>query len=172
MPIEFLKENSAKLDGIIRALVEEAQEALKSVNTRIAELNELLKEKEMQTDRSENASFQIAKDERDMKVALSLLYARRIASLQEELIPYNSTGFIAKGSTVKLVVETINGKNPELNQTEFICKLVSHDTSTAKKGLISIDSKVGAAILNRREGDTVSVKAPMGLVTYKIEGVY
>lgn len=167
-----LKAASDKLNSVMVNLIEETKRELADVNARIAQLNNQLQEKEMQTDRSENASFQIAKDERDVQVTIRNLLQNRIESLESESDNYIATGFITLGTTVDLRIITIAGKAPAINPTTFIVKLVNHDLSKANVGLIAVDSKVGSAIMGHAAGETVEVVTPKGVVSYKIERIY
>lgn len=167
-----LKSTSLQLNEVIRDLIEESERELQSVINRINELNIALQGKDMQTDRSENQDFQVAKDERDMKNAISNLLVTKIKSLQSELDEYTPNGFVTLGTTVELKVISVNGRAPEFSNTSLIFKLVQHATSDATKKLVAIDSTVGAAIIGRAAGETIDVDAPAGLITYKIERIY
>ena len=156
---------------VIKELTADTENRLRDINERIDELNKLLQSKEMFTDRSENASFQIATDERDMKLAIRGKLQKRINTLQTTSEDYTPTGVITKGSTVELLLMSIDGKKPT-GQSSFIIKLVEHEIEQANKSLISIKSKVGDALLNRVAGDIIEVLAPAGKVKYRIERCY
>lgn len=168
---ESLKKESEELDAVIQQVIAEARTEYDIVIKRIEELQAKLQAIE-KTDLSENADYQNAKDERDAKVAISNLLLKRIESMSTELGTYTPTGFIMLGTTVELSVITVNGKPPQLPKTNFIFKIVQHNTSNALRNLFAIDSKVGSAILGRAAGDVVDVSAPMGEITYKIERIY
>lgn len=167
-----LKPESDKLDDVIRELIQNTEREYQEITARIKELSVLLTEKEMQTDRTENASFQIAKDERDMKTSIGNLLLQKLEAMRTELGTYVPTGFITLGTTVELNLMAVDDKPPKNVKTHFIIKLVQHHTSNAKKALVAIDSKIGSAIVGRRAGETVTCKAPKGLLTYKIERIY
>lgn len=167
-----LKEASDKFENVMRDLIKSTEQELLDVNRRIDELNELLQTKEMNTDRSENASFQIATDERDVKVTVRSLLQKRIATFEAGIGNYTPTGFVTQGSTVELTVISIADKKPVNMKTSFIVKLVDHALSKADIGLVAVDSKVGSALLSHRAGDTIEVTAPKGLIKYRIERLY
>lgn len=167
-----LKTISSQLNDRIVQLIAEEKETLIQLENDIKELNIALQGKEMQVDRSENADFQIAKDKRDVKVALSNLHIQRIESMSSEIGEYASTGFITLGSTVELTLIAVDGQTPSLEENTFIFKLVQHHTSNALQQLVAIDSKVGASLLGRTSGEIVDVEAPMGRLTYRIERIY
>ena len=50
-------------------------------------------------------------------------------------------------------------------------RIVGGDESDMDKGWISIDSPVARALLGKREGDDVTVRAPRGDLTYTIIGI-
>jgi transcription elongation factor GreB len=54
---------------------------------------------------------------------------------------------------------------------EHTYRIVGGDESDTSKGWISIDSPVARALLGKREGDAVTVRAPKGEIEYTIVGV-
>lgn len=183
-----LRAVSEELTRDIERMIQEETAELEEITARIKELNyRLQNDPDLQTDRSENASFQIAKDERDVKVNISNIKMARIESLRNELGNYTSTGYIALGTTVELRViavknyDTLNflkkksvQGNREVVSTQdtVIFKLVHHNTSNEKRNLVAIDCIVGKAIVGRTSGEVVTVTTPLGEVTYKIERIY
>lgn len=168
-----LQSESKRLDNEINTMINEAQVSYAKYSRRVEELSyELQNNKDLQTDRSENNSYQIAKDERDFAAAMAAKEQQRIASMREGLTDYVPTGLITLGTTVELTIINVNGKAPNFKPNRFIVKLVPHDTSQSLHGLVAVDSIVGDAILNRQPGEVVEINAPMGLITYKIERIY
>ena len=167
-----LESVSREFDQTIQKLIVDTKNDLSKIEDEIEELNVKLQGNDMKTDRSENADYQIASDSRAMKMAMRNLLLQRIESMSHEIGSYVHTGFIALGTTVELNVVTVDGKTPNFKKTNFIFKLVQHNTSKALLNLVAIDSKVGAAILGRTAGDDVTVEAPGGLIKYRIERVY
>lgn len=167
-----LQSVSVQLNNVMLKLIEDTKKELLDVNKRIEQLNVQLQEKEMQTDRSENASFQIAKDERDVQVTIRNLLQNRIESLESESDNYIPTGFITLGTTVELKIVAIDGKPPTIHTTTFLAKLVNHDLSKADVGFLAIDSKVGSIIMGHPAGDIVEVVTQKGVISYKIERIY
>ena len=169
--IKDLQSYSAQLDDKLRELHAQTLVELQEINTRIEELNDLLQTKEMNTDRSENASFQIAKDERDIKVSIRSKLQKRVAALEAGSVAYVPTGIVTLGTTIDLSVITIDGMPPKV-PISFIGKIVEHDIAKASSGLIAVDGKAGAALLGKRSGDTVLIRAIKGDILYKIERMY
>ena len=171
---ESLKSEFVKFQDVLANLAEETREELVVVTARIDELNTLLQSEEMHADRSENASFEIAKDERDTKVTIQALKQKRLTTIETEAGgEYVPLGFIQLGSIVELTLLSISGDAPDQKKnTKFIIKLVSHEIGKPKVGLVAIDSKVGTALLQHKAGDIIETSAPKGKVKYKIERIY
>ncbi len=120
--------------------------------------------KEMQRARElgdlrENAEYQAAKDRQTyVQARISMLRRRmnEIALMNMDRIPHGKAGF---GSTVTLREQT---------GTERIYQLVMPEDADAEKGLISTSSPIGRAILNKEEGDDVSVTTPAGTRRFEI----
>lgn len=166
-----LQSVSQRLDGVVQQLIIDTKKDLDSITAVIEALNVKLQNME-KTDLSENADYQIAKDERAIKTAMRNLLMQRVEAMSHDVGNYIPTGFITLGTTVELNVVTVDGKVPDIPKTKFIIKLVQHDTSNALLDLVAIDSKVGAAIIGRRAGEQVLVEAPGGIINYVIERIY
>lgn len=168
---QSLKEISEQLDIKLQESREETLKELATVNASIDELNALLQTKEMNTDRSENASFQIAKDARDIKVSVRSKLQKRLATLEAGSGTYVPTGIITLGTTVEFSVITIDGK-PPAKPIKMIVKLVEDSIAKAKLGFIAVGGKVGAAFVGKQSGQEVIVRALKGDILYKIERIY
>ena len=79
-----------------------------------------------------------------------------IALMNMEKIPHGKAGF---GSTVTL---------RESTGQELIYQLVMPEDADGEKGLISTSSPIGRALLNREEGEEVSVSTPAGARRFEI----
>ena len=87
------------------------------------------------------------------------LYWRRageIALMNLDRIPRDRAGF---GSTVELRAST--GEN-------VVYQLVMPEEADVEKGLISTSSPIGRAILNKEEGDEISVTTPSGKRNFEL----
>lgn len=169
---ESLRGESERLSAAIKSLIEDTTNDLTKLNKDIDELTIKLQGKEMFVDRRENADFQIASDTRAMKIAMANMLNKRIEAMSADTVEYKPTGFITLGTTVELSVLAVDGKKHRVSDKKFIIKLVQEDTSTAKKGLVSITSKVGQAIIGRTSGEEVLVEAPVGSTLYSIERIF
>ena len=110
-------------------------------------------------DLRENAEYSAAKERQSfVQARIAMLTRRRneVALMNLDRIPHDKTGF---GSTVTL---------RESGGPEFVYQLVMPEDADAEKGLISTSSPIGRALLNKEEGDTVTVAAPGGARKFEI----
>jgi transcription elongation factor GreA len=110
-------------------------------------------------DLRENAEYHAAKErQRLVESRLSLLQARvkEISLMNLDRIPHDRVGF---GSTVHL-------KDP--NGQTIVYQLVMPEDADAEQGMISTASPIGRALLNREEGDEVTVNTPNGSRTFEL----
>ena len=110
-------------------------------------------------DLRENAEYQAAKERQTYVQARIGMLRRRmneIALMNMEKIPHGKAGF---GSTVTL---------KESTGQELVYQLVMPEDADGEKGLISTSSPIGRALLNREEGDEVSVSTPNGARNFEI----
>ena len=102
-------------------------------------------------DLRENAEYQAAKErQRLVESRLSLLQTRvkEISMMNLDKIPHGRVGF---GSTVHL--------KDEGGQT-IVYQLVMPEDANAELGMISTASPIGRALLNKEEGDEITVTTP------------
>jgi transcription elongation factor GreA len=140
---------------------------LKRFNDEIAALERELKvdlPKEIQRARElgdlrENAEYKAAKDRQDIVNARIAMLKRRVGEISLmnlDRIPHGRAGF---GSTVELKED-----NGEL----VTFQLVMPEEADVERGLISTSSPIGRAILNKEEGDEITVKTPSGTRTFDL----
>jgi len=110
-------------------------------------------------DLRENAEYQAAKErQRLVESRISLLKKRvsEIALMNLDKLPHDKVGF---GSTVHL-------KDP--NGQVIIYQLVMPEDADVDQGLISTASPIGRALINKEEGDEVTVSAPNGSKRFEV----
>jgi transcription elongation factor GreA len=110
-------------------------------------------------DLRENAEYKAAKDRQDIVNARIAMLKKRvgeIALMNLDRIPHGKAGF---GSTVKLKSSTGD---------TLTYQLVMPEESDAERGLISTSSPIGKAILNKEEGDEITVTTPSGTRTFDL----
>ena len=110
-------------------------------------------------DLSENAEYDIAKDEQ-AKMEADIIDIE--AKLRNAIIIDEK----AKGDKAD-VGRTVEIKEVKTGTT-FTYAIVGTHESNPMEGRISNESPIGKAIIGRRKGDEVTVKAPMGETAYKI----
>lgn len=146
------------------ARAQELQEELNFLKTtRSDEVAEQIKVARGFGDLSENSEYDEAKNEQGK------LYSR-IAELEEILqhvviLDENSTpsNIVAIGS--KVTVADAGGKEMP------VYKIVGSQEADPMRGAISEESPFGRALLGAKEGDTVTVEAPRGAITYTVKKI-
>lgn len=112
-------------------------------------------------DLSENAEYHTSKDNQGKNEA-------RISQIEAILkdaivVEANTDGIIGIGSMVTLKKESGD---------EVVYMLVGNEEADFASGKIAFTSPIGAAILDKREGDTVMVETPRGTTHYHIISVH
>ncbi len=110
-------------------------------------------------DLRENAEYHAAKErQRLVESRLSLLHTRvkEISMMNLDRIPRDKVGF---GSTVHLKDE--GGQS-------IVYQLVMPEDANAELGMISTASPIGRALLNKEEGDEVTVTTPNGARKFEL----
>ncbi len=110
-------------------------------------------------DLSENADYDTARDEQGQAES-------RIAEIEDIL--QNAEIIAAKKSNKVIVGSKVELKNGGKNVTYRIVGPVEADPA---EGKISNKSPIGLALLGKKEGDTVEIKAPKGHTTYTIRKI-
>lgn len=110
-------------------------------------------------DLRENAEYKAAKDRQDIVNARIAMLKKRVGEISLmnlDRIPHGRAGF---GSTVEL--KAASGEM-------LTYQLVMPEEADAERGLISTSSPIGKAILNKEEGDEITVKTPSGTRTFDL----
>lgn len=110
-------------------------------------------------DLRENAEYHAAKErQRLVESRLSLLQKRvsEISLMNLDRIPRERVGF---GSTVHL---------KDTNGQTIVYQLVMPEDADAEQGMISTASPIGRALLNKEEGDEITVQTPNGSRTFEL----
>ncbi len=146
-----------------QARFDELQKELNYLKTtRSDEVAEMIKVARGFGDLSENSEYDEAKNEQGK------LYSR-IGELENVLLHAviieegdMPTDQVTIGSTV--TVTATSGVSRSF-------KIVGSQEADAMHGIISEDSPFGKALMNHREGDTVTVNAPAGEIKYRIDKI-
>lgn len=110
-------------------------------------------------DLRENAEYQAAKERQTLVQARIAMLTRRrndVSMMNLDRIPHGKAGF---GSTVTLRAG---------NGAEVVYQLVMPEDADAEKGMISTASPIGRALLNKEEGDEVTVTTPAGTREFEV----
>lgn len=124
------------------------------------EVAQKIKEAREQGDLSENAEYDAAKDEqRDIEARIEELekILKNVEVVDEDEIDLNK---ISIGCQVRIL-------DMEYNE-ELEYKIVGSTEANSLKGKISNESPVGAALIGKTVGDTVSVETQVGVLSYKV----
>ncbi len=111
-------------------------------------------------DLRENSEYEAAKHRQSFLQARAGQLSKRINSLSSlnlDDIPKNVIGF---GS--KIYLEDMNSGN------EVIYELVTPEEVDPKIGKISVSSPIGRALLNKEEGDDITINLPSGTKEYGV----
>lgn len=141
------------------------QEGLKNLQDELTQLTQVasveniraLQEARAQGDLSENADYDAARDEQ-AKIA------SRISQIEAILKNYELIGEEANnlGKWVKIEFIGLDDEDDEDDETVQIYKIVGTLEADPLKQLISDESPLGHAIVNKKEGETVYVKPENG----------
>jgi len=111
-------------------------------------------------DLSENAEYDAAKDAQGM---LEL----KISKL-EQLVANARLLDESKIDTSKVSVLSSAKIKNEANGMEVVYTLVSEEEADLKANKISVKSPIGAALLGKKVGEVAEVKAPRGVMKFKV----
>ena len=134
-----------------------------SKTTRADEVAELIKEARGFGDLSENSEYDEAKNEQGK------LYSR-IAELEEILqhvVIVDESNAPTNVVTIGCKVTVADASGKELPAY----KIVGSQEADPMHGIISEESPFGKALLGAKEGDTVTVEAPRGAITYTVQKI-
>ena len=117
-----------------------------------------------QGDLSENAEYEAAKDKQGFIEGRILEIEGKLAAAQViDPSTLQADGRVVFGSTVDL--------EDEDNGNKVTYQIVGDDEADIKKGLISISSRIGRALIGKVLGVVADVQAPGGLKMYEITGI-
>lgn len=146
------------------AKAEELREELNYLKTtRSDEVAEMIKVARGFGDLSENSEYDEAKNEQGKlysRIAELEVILQHVVIIDESATPSN---VVAIGSLVTVV----NAQGKELPPY----RIVGSQEADPMHGIISEDSPFGKAFLGKKEGDTVTVEAPQGSITYKLKKI-
>ncbi len=112
-------------------------------------------------DLSENAEYaQAREDQAKLEDRISKLeHILKTA----KIVTKHSTDAVSVGSTVEL--------HKKSDKTKRTFTIVGGEEADTASGKISFHSPIGQALMGKKEGDTVSITTPKGIVEYKIASI-
>ena len=136
-------------------------ELIERRNVRRPAITAAIEEARAHGDLKENAEYHAAKEEQGMNEA-RISQLESVTSRSEIIDPTKiESDKIVFGATARIVdVDT---------DEEITYILVGPDEADINKGLISTTSPIGRALLGKKEGDEIIVKAPSGNREYEVE---
>ena len=150
---------SLTLEG--KAKLEAELAELKS--TKREEIAEKIKVARSYGDLSENSEYDEAKNE---QAIVESRIATLEATLKNAVIVEDDTAISENSDTIWLG-NTITVLDVETGE-ELTYDIVSSIEADPMNGKISDDSPLGKAVLGHKEGETIEVEAPIGMLEYKI----
>jgi transcription elongation factor GreA len=151
--------NEAKFK-MSRQRFDEIREELHYLETvREKEVSELIKEARSFGDLSENSEYDEAKTEQG-KLYSKIAELKNVIENAEIIENIESTNNISLGS--KVTVECLEDGEKEEYQ------IVGSQEANPLRGRISDDSPIGRGLLGHTAGDTVTIEAPAGEISYRI----
>jgi transcription elongation factor GreA len=109
-------------------------------------------------DLRENAEYQAAKERQRLVQARVSMLRKRVSEIHLmnlDRIPSDRAGF---GSKLTLIED----------DRELVYELVMPEDADPDRGLVSVASPIGRALVGKEEGDEVSVPTPAGVRTFEI----
>lgn len=142
-------------------IVKQLKEELKKVERELrVEVPKELAKAAAHGDLRENAEYEAAKHRQSfLQARVGHLTTRinTLGSLKLESLPKEAVGF---GS--KVYLEDLDTGD------EVVYELVTPEEVDPRNGKISVSSPIGKALLNKAEGDEITVKLPSGLKEYEL----
>ena len=121
---------------------------------------EAIAEARSKGDLSENAEYDAAKERQGFIEGRIMELEDKLARAQIiDPATLNADGRVVFGSTVRL--EDAEG-------VQVTYQIVGDDEADLKENKVSISSPIARALISKREGDVVEVKAPIGVREYEI----
>jgi transcription elongation factor GreA len=133
------------------------QTQLDDVRLKLKEVSVKIKEAKDMGDLSENAEYHEAKNEQSFLMGKEMELVQKIKNAQ--IIKKNAkSDVVVVGSVVEI----------EDDGEKLKYEIVGSDEADPLAGRISLDSPIGAALIGKKAGESVSVKTPAGTSVCKI----
>ena len=133
-------------------------------NEKTREIAEKINQARGYGDLSENSEYDAAKQEQAENAALIAEYEAKLKSA--EIVEHDLTDLSAVNIGMMVSIKGEDGKVKKYELTGATANMFD-----AKNPKISKDSPIGKAIIGKKKGDTVTVEAPAGTMTFTIEDI-
>lgn len=124
------------------------------------QLSKAIGEARSHGDISENAEYDAAKD-------AQALNEKKISELEDKLARAKILDDSQMATDEVLIGATVKLKDAD-SKEELEYTIVSEEEADYSQGKISINSPVGKGLMNHKEGETVQIQVPAGVLKYKI----
>ncbi len=142
---------------------QELQEELdRLVNEKLPKVVKRISQARDKGDLSENTEYQNAKEDKDI-IDARIAEIEDVLKRAEVVNKTRSKTQIGVGSEVAVHIKG--------NKTKMNFKIVGEFEGDAAEGRISVVSPMGKALLGKKQGEEVVVKAPAGEVIYEVDKV-
>jgi len=140
--------------------VDELQKELEQLLLKRRDVSQKIKIARDFGDLSENAEYHAAREEQ-VSVELRIEEIERIVASVEIIEGDQPTDTVTIGNTVGL----------ESNGKKVSYTVVGSVEADPLEGKISVESPIGAALLNKKKGEEVTISLPTGDTAYKIKSI-
>jgi len=146
---------------LTRERLKELEDELKDLKTNgRKEMAQIIAEARSYGDLSENAEYDAAKEKQgllELKISKLEELLARVQVLDTSAMPKDEVHILSK-----VKVKNLN------NQKTFEYIMVSPEEANLQQRKIAITSPVGAALMGKKQGETVQAKVPAGIIKFEI----
>src|SRR5688572_24649834 len=142
--------------------IDELKTEVEALISKRADIADAIKTARDQGDLSENAEYHAAKDEQQAAEGRISEIEYILANVEVIAKPRGKSGKVQLGSKVEL-----KGKNGKSKQFQVVGTVEADPLS----GKISDESPIGKALMGKKEGETIEIKTPTDVSSYKIADI-
>jgi transcription elongation factor GreA len=154
----------AEITYVTKETLEQMKQELTRLKTKgRAEIARAIAEAREKGDLKENAEYDAAKEAQGYHEA-------RIAQLEEAIITARVVNMKDIDTSRVSILSTVTILNLK-NQKTMTYQLVSENEADIKAGKLSIGSPIGKGLLGKKTGEIAEVKAPTGVLQFRIEKI-
>lgn len=140
-----------------------ASELNELIKVRLPEAIQAISEARDKGDLSENFEYRAAKREQS-RILGRIRFMQNVLS-HARVLPADKLGTDSVQLLTKVELFNI------VSNRKVAYTIVSPHEANAREGKISVKSPIAQALLNKKKGDTVEVKVPIGIIKLRIESI-